>query len=230
MNVLLWFKRDLRIQDHPALTLAVGIGSVLPLYIVEPAYWQLPDTSARQWDFTAEALEGLRADLAALGAPLIIRTGDAIDIIARLCRDHQIARIISHEETGNLWTYARDRRLGAWARGNGVQWTELPQSGVVRRLSRRDGWAQSRDAYVEAPTSPTPAALTPLTKLEPGPIPTARALQMAADPCPHRQTGGRALAEATLQSFLQSRAAPYRAAMSSPLTGERACSRLSPYL
>ena len=36
MNVLVWFKRDLRVHDHPALTLAAGLGRVLPLYIAEP--------------------------------------------------------------------------------------------------------------------------------------------------------------------------------------------------
>lgn len=229
MNVLLWFKRDLRIHDHPALALAAGIGPVLPLYIAEPAYWQLPDTSARQWDFTAESLADLRTDLAAIGAPLIIRTGDALEIIQRFCRDHHITRIISHEETGNLWTYARDRRLGAWARANGIHWTELPQSGVVRRLPARDGWARSRDAFVGSPIIDTPQ-ITAIPGIEPGLIPTARALRIPDDPCPHRQTGGRSIALQTLASFLETRAAPYRAAMSSPLTGERACSRLSPYL
>ena len=106
MNVLLWFKRDLRIHDHPALTLAASLGRVLPLYVVEPDYWQLPDTSARQWDFTAESLMSLRDALGQLGAPLIVRTGDAVEIMARLVRDHAISRIISHAETGNLWTYA----------------------------------------------------------------------------------------------------------------------------
>ena len=230
MNVLMWFKRDLRIHDHPALTLAAGLGRVLPLYVAEPDYWQLPDTSARQWEFTAEALLDLRQSLGQLGAPLIIRTGDAIDIIARLCRDHAITHIISHEETGNLWTYARDRRLGAWARANGVEWLQPPQSGVIRRLTARDGWARSRDAFVAAAMTPAPTALSPLTALEPGPVPTARSLRLQPDPCPHRQAGGRSIGLQTLDSFLQARAAPYRAAMSSPLTGERACSRVSPYL
>lgn len=230
MNVLLWFKRDLRIHDHPALALAASLGPVLPLYVVEPDYWQLPDASARQWDFTAESLAALRHDIGHLGAPLVIRTGDAVETMARLVRDHTITRIISHEETGNLWTYARDRRVGAWARSNGIQWTELPQSGVIRRLPQRDGWAGLRDAFAESPHSETPVAITPLTTLEPGPIPTARALRLPPDPCPHRQPGGRAQAEATLHSFLATRGAPYRAAMSSPLSGERACSRISPYL
>jgi deoxyribodipyrimidine photo-lyase len=230
MNVLVWFKRDLRIHDHAALAMAAEIGPVLPLYMIEPPYWQLPDTSARQWEFTAEALQDLRAALGAIGAPLILRTGDAVDILARFCRDHQISRIISHAETGNLWTYARDRRVAAWARANGVLWTELPQSGVVRRLTSRDGWARLRDAHVAGAQIAPPPALRAIAGIEPGLIPGARALRLSPDPCPHRQTGGRDVALATLASFLDTRGAPYRAAMSSPLSGERACSRLSPYL
>jgi len=122
--VLLWFKRDLRITDHPALALAGA--RVLPVYVIEPEYWALPDTSARQWAFTAEALDSLRAELAALGQPLIIRKGDAVAELARLCRRFKIAHMVSHEETGNAWTFARDRRVAAWARGAGVDWQEVP--------------------------------------------------------------------------------------------------------
>ncbi|TVQ04920.1 MAG: deoxyribodipyrimidine photo-lyase, partial [Roseinatronobacter sp.] len=101
--VLLWFKRDLRVLDHPALAAAGAY--VLPVYIIEPEYWALPDTSARQWAFTAEALESLRADLAAMGQPLIVRMGDAVTELARLCKGQGITQMISHEETGNGWTY-----------------------------------------------------------------------------------------------------------------------------
>ena len=230
MNVLIWFKRDLRIHDHPALAAAAEMGRVLPVYIVEPDYWRLPDTSARQWDFTAEALHDLRDALGSLGAPLIVRVGDTVELLDRLCRQHHIARIVSHEETGNLWTYARDRRVAAWARQAGIDWVELPQQGVVRRLTGRDGWARRRDAFVGQPQIDTPAALNPVSGVEPGVIPSARALRLTEDRCAHRQIGGRAQALRLMDSFLTHRGEPYRAAMSSPLTGERACSRLSPHL
>ena len=230
MNVLVWFKRDLRVEDHPALTRAAGLGAVLPVYVVEPELWQQSDASARQWSFAAETLDGLRADLARLGAPLVVRTGDAVAVLDRLCRQHHIARILSHEETGNLWTFARDRRVAAWARQAGVIWDELPQQGVIRRLPHRDGWARRRDAFVAAPVLPAPDALRAVPGVEPGAIPTARALRLPDDPCAHRQTGGRAHALRLMDSFLTTRGEPYRAAMSSPLTGERACSRLSAHL
>jgi deoxyribodipyrimidine photo-lyase len=229
MNVLIWFKRDLRVTDHPALSMGAAMGPVLPLYIVEPDYWQQPDTSARQWAFTAECLADLRCDLAAAGAPLVVRTGEAVAVLDRLCRQHRIGCIISHEETGNLWTYSRDRRVASWARGAGVEWRELPQSGVVRRLGSRDGWARARDGFVLAPMLPIPT-LTAQSGVEPGQIPTARALKLADDRCAHRQPGGRTQGLAMLDTFLTHRGEPYRSAMSSPLTGERACSRLSLHL
>lgn len=227
MNVLVWFKRDLRIHDHPALSLAADMGAVLPLYVIEPDYWALPDTSARQWDAVAEGLADLRDALAARGVPLVVRTGDAVTILDRLCRQHHIARIVSHEETGNLWTYARDRRVGQWARSAGVEWIELPQQGVIRRLSGRDGWAKRRDAFVTAAPLPEPAVMVPVPGIEPGPIPTARALRLSDDRCAHRQRGGRVEGLRLLESFLTVRGEPYRSAMSSPLSAERACSRLS---
>ncbi|MDM7930472.1 FAD-binding domain-containing protein [Tabrizicola sp.] len=229
MNVLVWLKRDLRVNDHPALTLAAELGPVLPVHIVEPELWAGPDASARQWEFVAESLEDLRGQLAALGAPLVVRVGEAVAVLDRLCRQHHIARIISHEETGNLATYARDRRVAAWARGAGLDWTELPQTGVVRRLASRDGWAGLRDGFMAGAALPPPA-LHAIAGAEPGLIPSARALKLAADPCPHRQSGGRAQGTKLLETFLTRRGEPYRAAMSSPLTGERACSRLSPHM
>lgn len=225
----MWFKRDLRVADHPALALAAGIGAVLPLYLVEPEYWALPDTSARQWSFTAECLEDLRSALRGMGAPLVVRVGEAVAVLERLCRQHAITRIVSHEETGNLWTYARDRRVAAWARAQGIDWVEVPQSGVVRRLASRDGWARARDGFMAAAQAEV-TSLRPVPGVEPGTIPTARALRLAEDRCPHRQAGGRALGLELLGSFLTVRGEPYRAAMSSPIGGERACSRLSAHL
>lgn len=229
MLSLLWFKRDLRLHDHPALAHAAAAGPVLPLYIVEPDLWAQPDAAGRQWGFVAECLVDLRAGLAALGQPLLIRTGDAVDVLAALHARHGFGQIVSHEETGNGWTYARDRRVAAWARAQGLGWLELPQSGVVRRLAGRDGWAARRDAFVTRPQAPTPAALAPVADVS-GAIPAPRGLKLTDDPCPNRQPGGRAAGLRLLDSFLDARGQSYRSAMSSPLGAERACSRLSPYL
>ena len=72
---VVWFKRDLRVQDHSVLMQSSRVGPVLPLYVVETELWQQADASGRHWAFVAETLSGLRQDLGALGQPLIIRTG-----------------------------------------------------------------------------------------------------------------------------------------------------------
>jgi deoxyribodipyrimidine photo-lyase len=225
MTTLLWFKRDLRIHDHPALALAAQDDHVIPLYIVEPEYWRLPDTSGRQFAFLQESLADLQTGLRGLGCDLVIRVGDAIDAMANIYRTVKFDQMISHEETGNAWTYARDKRVAAWAQGQGIRWTELPQSGVVRRLQGRDGWAGRRNAVVVQSQVAAPRVL-PSCSLSSDLIPNLG----FPDPCPERQPGGRAHALSLLGGFLTERGQTYRKAMSSPLEGAAACSRLSPHL
>ncbi len=229
-DVLVWFKRDLRVQDNPVLAHAAALGGrVLPVFIVDSEAWAQPDASTRHWRFVAESLAQLRDQLGPLGAPLVVRTGPAQAVLAQLCHDTGISHILSLEETGNGWSYARDRAIAAWARGAGILWQEWPQAGVVRRLSSRDGWARAREGAMRAPPLPAPTALRGFA-LDPGAIPEARDLALPFDPCPGRQKGGRTHALALLDSFLTTRGQDYRRAMSSPLAGETACSRLSPHL
>ncbi|MEO0452098.1 MAG: deoxyribodipyrimidine photo-lyase [Pseudomonadota bacterium] len=227
---ILWFKRDLRVHDHRALVQAARRGPVLPLYVVEPELWQQPDMSGRQWVFIAESLAELRSELAAMGQPLIVRTGEIIEVLERARRKFGVTALWSHEETGNGWTYARDLKVAAWAKSVGVEWTEVRQSGVIRRLQNRNGWAKRWDAFMAEPEAEAPRALTPIAGLDPGGLPSADDLGLRSDPCPGRQRGGRAAGLDTLQSFLHVRGAPYRRAMSSPAAGAEHCSRLSPHL
>ncbi|MDZ7713349.1 MAG: FAD-binding domain-containing protein [Rhodovibrio sp.] len=226
---IVWFKRDLRVADHAPLAEAAAHGRVLPLYIVEPELWRAEDASARQWAFARDSLEELRAALAALGQPLVVRVGEAVEVLDALRRTYPVAGLWSHQETGNWATYQRDLRVRAWARTHGIPWTERRQHGVIRGLKTRDGWARAWDRFMAAPASPVPDALAPLDGLAPGPIPQADDLGLDPDPCPHRQAGGRAAAGALLDSFLETRGRAYRREMSSPVTAFDACSRLSPH-
>jgi len=229
VNVV-WFKRDLRISDHRALYSAAERGSVLPLYIVEPDYWRQPDASARHWRFLRASLDDLNTSLSALGQPLVIRVGNAPDVFRALHADTPIAALFSHEETGNGWTYARDRAVGLWASGAGVRWHELPQHGVFRPNRTRKGWAARWRRRMSEPLVQVPAALKPPPPVASEALPTAEALGLADDACPGLQNAGRAAALNTLESFLTDRGVAYRRAMSSPTAGARGCSRLSTYL
>ena len=227
---VVWFKRDLRIHDHRPLVEAAKRGPVLPLYIVEPDLWSQDDASARQWAFVTESLVELQQALANLGQALCVMVGDAVTILDRIHHEHGIAHLWSHLETGNGWTFARDRSVADWARKMAVRWSEPRQFGVIRRLKSRDGWAQAWDRDMAEAVCAPPRALQPLGGHWPSSIPSAPDLGLAADPCPFRQAGGRAAALSMLESFLSVRGRDYRFQMSSPVTAFDACSRLSPHL
>ncbi|MEO1034019.1 MAG: FAD-binding domain-containing protein [Pseudomonadota bacterium] len=227
---IVWFKRDLRVADHRPLAGAAAVGPVLPLYVVEPELWAEDDASHRQWSFVAECVDELTADLAALGQPLVVRVGAVIDVLEQLRREVGDFALWSHQETGNDWTYARDRAVLAWCRAQAITWHEVPQGGVVRRLANRRGWAGRWDRLMTEPLTPPPA-LPPLRQNIPSArLPSAADLHLDDDGACQRQRGGRRAALATLDGFLTERGLDYRRAMSSPVDGETSCSRVSAHL
>ena len=229
---LLWFKRDLRVQDHAALAQAVaaaGDGAVVPLYILEPELWTQPDMSGRHYAFLTEALQSLDQSLRQLGSALLLRVGSAVQILEHLHREQPLTALYSHQETWNHWTYDRDRAVAAWCRSRSIPWHEPRQNGVMRRMGDRDTWLPAWYGHVKAQKVPVPRALR-RHDFPSDPFPSTSDLGLASDPCPGRQAGGRAAATRLLTSFLLDRGESYTRAMSSPLTAFDACSRLSPHL
>src|SRR6056297_494909 len=94
--VLLWFKRDLRIHDHPALAAAAACGPVCPVHVVEPEYWQGADVSGRQYAFLRECVADLRDQLAQIGLCLTLRVGDAVAVLDTLRRQTGARALFSH--------------------------------------------------------------------------------------------------------------------------------------
>ncbi|MEB3234371.1 MAG: deoxyribodipyrimidine photo-lyase [Cyanobacteriota bacterium] len=227
---LVWFKRDLRCSDHAPLFEAARQGPVLPLVVLEPEQWQQDDASGRQWQFCRESLLELRQALRDLGQPLVVRVGPAVDVLERAHQRLGISALWSHQETGNDWSYARDRRVAVWARSHGIPWHELPQFGVIRPLASRNGWARRWEGRMASELVPQPPRLQSLAGLDPGVIPAETELVEQVDPCPLRQRGGRAEGLQLLQSFLQQRSRRYHSGLSSPLSAVTSCSRLSPHL
>ena len=202
----------------------------MPLYVVEPDYWRLPDTSARQWRFIKMALEELADDLAKLGAPLVVRCGDVVEVLAALCSRHTIAGLYAHEETGNSWTFARDQRVQAFCRERAMALREIPQFGVVRGLRDRDHWAAAFGRFMTLPLVAPPRRLVGVTDIASDALPEPSDLGLADDGLEILQRPGRRAGLALLDSFFTGRGRHYVTSMSSPLNAETACSRLSPHL
>lgn len=76
---VLWFRRDLRLQDHPALMdAAQDAGSLHALFVLDPV---LLRAGAPRVAFLLRSLSALRDDLAHHGGSMILRTGDARKVV-----------------------------------------------------------------------------------------------------------------------------------------------------
>lgn len=230
---VVWFKRDLRLHDHAALTEAARHGPLLCLYVIEPSLWAQPDAARQHYEFILESLRELARALKALGGRLQVRTGEVPAVLAQLHALAPFARLLSHEETGNALTFARDQAVARWCAANGVTWQEFAQFGVVRRLANRDHWLGHWRAHTSAAQLPCPEAGALRFQPSPWPtqpVPSASELGLDAFDPPARQRGGRSLGLRELDDFLRQRSKTYRGGISSPLRAPTACSRLSPYL
>ena len=225
---LLWFKRDLRVTDHAPLVAAAACDEALGLYVIEPEWLRSPECDAQHVAFALDCVRLLAGRCAAIGLPLVVRVGQMPQVLADLRSTWRFTHLFSHEETGTGWSYDRDRRVGAWCRSQGVPWQEWPQTGVVRRLRSRSGWAVRWAARMDAPALDVPAGLKAAPGFSTGGVPALRDLGLgAARPLPE---AGEVAAQHTLEDFLQHRGRQYRATLSSPLSAEQGCSRLSAHL
>lgn len=228
---VLWFKRDLRIRDHLPLLLAAKSGTVLPIYVFEPSVWSSPEYDASHFEFVRQSLVELDLNLRRLGGRLAIRIGELPDVFVHISGATPIHSIASYEETGTWVTYERDKRIARWTQTQGISWKEIPQNGVVRRLKNRDGWAASWARRMSEQQTESPERIVVPEDFEWGSIPTIDQVIPKASPVPRGlQRGGESTASEVLESFLADRGSDYRSSMSSPLTAESSCSRLSPYL
>ncbi|MEO0650116.1 MAG: deoxyribodipyrimidine photo-lyase [Planctomycetota bacterium] len=236
---VVWLKRDLRLGDHPALNAACKTGlPVLVLYVHEPSLIQSPEWDSAHQVFVQTSLDELDRNLRERGARLTQRVGELPEVLDSLATEIApeggIASLWSHEETGLDLTFARDKRVQRHTRERGFPWHELPQRGVFRALRIRDGWASAWRQRMDRPPLAPPEAIRGHDpqghRFDHGPSPSLDSLGLPPTDKPVAQPGGEAAAQATLRSFLLERGEHYQRAMSSPVEGAEACSRLSPHL
>jgi len=118
---IVWFRQDLRLADNPALHRAVESGApVIPLFILEDASdgVRAPGGAARWW--LHHSLESLGESLTGAGAPLVLRRGNAANILPALI-----------DETGAGCVYWNDSFVPAAAARDEHVRTVLSARGVA---------------------------------------------------------------------------------------------------
>jgi deoxyribodipyrimidine photo-lyase len=228
MNVV-WFKRDLRLQDHEALWYAAQTNEpTLLLYLFEPSVWA--DVHFSDWHrtFIEEALLSLNEALKPFGTHVLATEGEAEDVFEAI-KNNTHYQVLSSEETNLKITYQRDLRMKQWFRDHGINWREFQSNGVLRGIANREGWVRQWYLKMHSPQHHVDTkAICFLSsgEIEKLGIPPYR-LSLTAH---ERQRGGIQEAQHTMDSFINSRAEAYSRSISKPEESRAGCSRLSPYL
>lgn len=121
-HALVWFRRDLRLADNPALRAALAAGHApVPVYVHAPAEdgeWEA-GAASRAW--LHGSLQALDASLRAIGSKLVVRSGDRaareLAALARECGASAVFWNRSYEPAG----VERDRGIKDRLRELGLQ-------------------------------------------------------------------------------------------------------------
>jgi deoxyribodipyrimidine photo-lyase len=86
-RAVVWFRRDLRTADHPALLAALAAADqVVPVFVVDRTLLEGRASGPNRRAFLHGALRALARDLEALGGRLLLREGDPVTVIPALAR------------------------------------------------------------------------------------------------------------------------------------------------
>ncbi|MEW6649627.1 MAG: deoxyribodipyrimidine photo-lyase [Chloroflexota bacterium] len=109
--VIWWLRRDLRLNDNPALAAALNSGAaVLPVFMLDPHLLAQPAENRQRFLFAG--LRQLAADLQARGSHLLVRRGTPQEILPRLVAESGATAIYA-EENYSPFSARRDRVVQA---------------------------------------------------------------------------------------------------------------------
>lgn len=118
--VLVWFRRDLRLSDNPALAWAAGTGKpVIPVFILDEETGDTAVGSASRW-WLHRSLRELDAGFRRFGCRLVLRRGPAERELSKLVQECGASAVFWNRLYDPLAT-ARDRRIEAKLMEGGIE-------------------------------------------------------------------------------------------------------------
>ena len=132
INSVMWFRRDLRLTDNEALVAAARAGSVTPLFVIDPKFFE--HSGAPRLAFLLRNLHELNKSM---DGALVVRTGDPIDVVPAVAREVGATQVFAAKDFAP-YGQARDvqvdtalRKVGAELCGVGSVYAVDP--GIVRK-------------------------------------------------------------------------------------------------
>ena len=81
-NSVMWFRRDLRLADNEALCAAAAEGSVTPLFVIDPVFFE--KSGIARISFLLRSLRDLNE---AMGGSLVVRSGNPEQVVLQVARE-----------------------------------------------------------------------------------------------------------------------------------------------
>ena len=219
--IILWLRRDLRLSDHPALSLACQTGQpVIPVFIHDEEVDALG--AAPKWRLGL-ALAHHAAGLSQAGSRLILRRGRALDVLRALVAETGARRVVWSRgyAPGQI---ARDTRVKSALKADGLEAQSVPGHLLFEPwdVATKDGgfykvytpmWRAVRDRDVAQPLAAPSRVLAPERWPESDRLDDwhmGRAMDRGADVVAQHIHVGEGAASARLDAFLGHRVAHYK--------------------
>ena len=229
-TTILWFRRDLRLSDHPALVEAVQAagpdGEVVALFCLDERLWA--PAGANRQRFLVGCLQALDDSI---GGALVVRHGDPAEVVPAVASEVDAAQVFVTTDFGP-YGRERDEHVEAALASEGRALVSVSSPYAVEPGAVLNGSGQPYKVFTPYskawaahgwPTSiKAPSSVRWRTTLRGDALPAAPATS-AVLPEP-----GEAAAKRAARRFFDGRLADYDATRDDP--GADATSRLSPYL
>lgn len=232
INVV-WFKRDLRLEDNEAIFNATRTDiPTLLLYVFEKSLENDAHYSSRHWNFIKQSLVDINLQLKQSNTQVLAVSSEVLQVFNILEETYKIETVYSHQETGLKITYERDKTFKRFCKNNQINWVENTNNGIFRALRNRTNWVSKWEKYMNEPqfifNSKAEKFLSTEAISELEKVLEKTNLETVPDTI--FQKGGSTMAGKYLQNFFEERYHNYNSHISKPLLARKSCSRLSPYI
>lgn len=123
---VVWFRRDLRLHDHPALTAAQADGDrIAPLFVIDERLQAGRFRSANRLWFMRGSVSALATALEVRGAPLSVVRGDPSEVVPAFAAAVGAGRVVASRDY-SPYGRERDDRVAAALGRRGIAWGTLP--------------------------------------------------------------------------------------------------------
>ena len=239
-TVIVWFRNDLRVHDHPALAKAAeSADHVVPVFIFDPSIVKGRHRGSNRNRFLLECLVDLRHGLRERGADLVVRSGDPTEVLAELARQTGADALYYTADYSPL-ALRRDKsvEMTLTEKVSGLEVRGFPGrlivSGLDKITTKSGSWHKAFTPFWRVwsdvgrrDIAKTPRSLALPDGMHAGDIPSVADMTDAVDLSSNVIKGGETEARRRLQRFLDGDIEDYH--ISNNDMGKDGTSRLSAY-